>query len=245
MPTITLCWSSYFYGNSSVSCYALIEGRRVELPAIAAITSSWPTRSCKWSWEMLVFIGSSSRAAWSFSDSLSRNFAGRDSNCHHLTKPCFLHKATSSSLSLSSVRVSTDQIKTQAPFEKKKKNKGQKNGKAPTIVAKGERHRWHSTFHQMSLGWNWAAEHCQYLCPSANSIFESHPMGFCEAGSIVLGTELQSASLSCWNEWQNAQGMAMKRPVDTTRRGRGSASFSQSVGFLSVYVFAEFYLFIA
>lgn len=120
MPTIKLCWSSCFYGNCSVCCYALIEGRRVELPAIAAITSSWPTRSCKWSWEMLVFIGSSSRAAWSFSDSLSKNYAGRDSHCHHLTKPCFLHKATSSSLSLSSVRVSTDQIKTQAPFGKKK-----------------------------------------------------------------------------------------------------------------------------
>lgn len=115
---------------------------------------------------------------------------------------------------------------------KKQKNEGQKDGKAPTIVAKGERRCWHSTFHQMSLGWNWIAEHCQYLCPSANSIFESHPMGFCEAGGIVLGTELQSASLSlCWNEWQDAQGLAMKRPVDTTRRGRGSVSFSQSVRF--------------
>lgn len=67
----------------------------------------------------------------------------------------------------------------------KKKIKGQKNGKVPTTVAKGERHRWHSTFHQMLLGQNWIAEHCQYLCPSANSIFESLiPWAFVKQGAL-------------------------------------------------------------
>lgn len=122
-------------------------------------------------------------AAWSFSESLSKNYAGRDSNCHHLSKPCFLHKATSSSLSLSSVRVSTDQVKAQAPFEKI--IKGQKRGKVPTIVTKGERHCWHSMFHQMSLGWIWIAEYCQYLCPSVFSIFEFLiPWAFVKQGAL-------------------------------------------------------------
>ena len=45
--------------------------------------------------------------------------------------------------------------------------------KKKAVVIEREWHLWHPIFSWMSLSWIWIAEYCRYLCPSANSIFDS------------------------------------------------------------------------
>lgn len=127
--------------------------------------------------------GSRRRAAWSCIDLLSKNYVDRDSG-HHFAKPCYLHKATLSSLSLPLVKVSNWSSQNIGSIWEKKL-KEFKRGEALAIVMKAEWCLWLPTFHQMLLGCVWIAEYCQYLCPSANSIFDSLiPRAFVKQGVL-------------------------------------------------------------
>lgn len=50
---------------------------------------------------------------------------------------------------------------------------GWEKEKSRNSCHRGEWHCWHPRFRRMSLGWIWVAEFCWYVCPSANSIFDS------------------------------------------------------------------------
>lgn len=97
--------------------------------------------------------------------------------CWHnqeLVKPSHtvpLYRTISFFLYLPWVKFSNWQSQKKYSFWKKS---GQgKRKKLGIVVIEVEWHLWHLRFSQMSLGWIWIAEYCWYLCPSANSIFDS------------------------------------------------------------------------
>lgn len=149
--------------------------------------------------------GSRRCADWSFINFLSKNYVDRDSSGHHFTKPCYLHKATLSSLPLPSVKVSNWSSQNigsiwEKKFKRMQKGRGASNcheGRMASLTS----HISPNVIRLCLDSWILSI----FVPFSKFYIWFSYPKGFCEAGRIVLGTELQSASLSLYcKEWQNA-----------------------------------------
>lgn len=118
---------------------------------------------------MICWEGRKDCAAWVYTDFLRERHIGT-TNWYNLHKLHLYTKPLHSSCIFLEWSLVTDQVKRYPAFEKSLYGKRKK---AVTAVTEGETHLWHPRFSRMSLGWIWIAEYCWYLCPSANSIFDS------------------------------------------------------------------------